>query len=234
MHHVANKLRRAVALCALVVPALALAACGGDNVPGNAVAKVDDDDRSRRTRSTTGCRSPRSRPQGAAAGRERAEAADPRRRRSSPTCVANKKKTAPKPAKGQPAPTRRGLQGPVQAGVRGAARPGHAAPDPERVGHRRGRSSRTSRSPTPRSRRPSTSRRSSRSRRRRTTRSSSRPRASPRRTSSSACASSSSRTSCARRSSRARTRSPTSRSRPTTTRTRSASPSPSAATCASS
>jgi hypothetical protein len=40
-------------------------------------------------------------------------------------------------------------------------------------------------------------------------------------------------TSCARRSSRARTRSPTRRSRPTTTRTRRASPSPSAATCAS-
>ena len=53
-------------------------------------------------------------------------------------CVARSRRP-PKPAKGQPKAHERAAQGPVQAGVRGPARPGHAAADPERVGRGRGR-----------------------------------------------------------------------------------------------
>src|SRR3712207_9105843 len=44
MHHSAfrRRLLPLLALCALTVPVLLLTACG-DNVPGNAVAKVDDE-----------------------------------------------------------------------------------------------------------------------------------------------------------------------------------------------
>jgi foldase protein PrsA len=102
MHHVANKLRSA-SLCALLVPALALAACGGDNVPGDSVAKVDDTTIKKATfdhwMQIAAISS-----QGAAQG-----ASAPKPQIPVPpdytACVANKKKTAPKPAKGQPAPS---------------------------------------------------------------------------------------------------------------------------------
>jgi hypothetical protein len=51
-------------------------------------------------------------------------------------CVANKKKTAPKPAKGQPKTTDAQYK---EAGVRAAARSGPAAPDVVRVDRGRGR-----------------------------------------------------------------------------------------------
>lgn len=102
MHHVAT-LRRAV-LCGLVVPALALAACGGDNVPGNAVAKVDDELITKKSFdhwmqvaaiSAQGAT-------GATAGAQpKAQIPDAPEYTQ---CVANKKKTSPKPAKGQPQP----------------------------------------------------------------------------------------------------------------------------------
>ena len=101
MHHVAT-LRRAV-LCALVVPALALAACGGDNVPGNAVAKVDDELITKKsfdhwmTVAAISAQGPAQ--QGKAAPKAQIPDAP-----KYTQCVANKKKTAPKPAKGQPKP----------------------------------------------------------------------------------------------------------------------------------
>jgi foldase protein PrsA len=102
MHHVAT-LRRA-AVCALVVPALALAACGSDdNVPGNAVAKVDD---------TLITKATFDRWMSIAAVSAQGPAAEgasaPKPQIPVPpdftACVAQKKKSAPKPAKGQPAP----------------------------------------------------------------------------------------------------------------------------------
>ena len=101
MHHVAKKLRP-VLLSALVIPALALAACG-DNVPGDSVAKVDDKTIKKATfdhwMQIAAISS-----QGAAAG-----ANAPKPQIPVPpdftACIANKKKTAPKPAKGQPQPS---------------------------------------------------------------------------------------------------------------------------------
>ena len=101
MHSVAP-LRRAV-LCALVVPALVLAACGGDNVPGNAVAKVDDElitkkdfDHWMNVAAISA--------QGPAQGGAAAPKAQIPDAPEYTKCVANKMKTAPKPAKGQPKP----------------------------------------------------------------------------------------------------------------------------------
>jgi foldase protein PrsA len=102
MHHVAT-LRRAV-LCGLVVPVLALAACGGDNVPGNAVAKVDDELITKKSfdhwmqvaavsaQGATGAQA------GSAPGAQIPDAP------KFTQCVATKKKSSPKPAKGQPQP----------------------------------------------------------------------------------------------------------------------------------
>jgi foldase protein PrsA len=101
MHHAAT-LRRAV-LCALVLPALVLAACGGDNVPGNAVAKVDDELITKKsfdhwmTVAAISAQGPAQ--QGKAAPKPQIPDAP-----EYTQCVANKKKTAPKPAKGQPKP----------------------------------------------------------------------------------------------------------------------------------
>jgi foldase protein PrsA len=100
----AAPLRRAV-LCALVLPALVLAACGGDNVPGNAVAKVDDTLITKKSfdhwMQVAAISS-----QGAAAGNPNAprEVQIPDAPEYT-TCVATKKKTAPQPPKGQPAPS---------------------------------------------------------------------------------------------------------------------------------
>jgi len=101
MHHVAA-LRRAV-LCALVVPALVLAACGGDNVPGNAVAKVDDELITKKSfdhwMNVAAISA-----QGPAQGGKAAPKAQIPDAPKYTQCIANKKKTAPKPAKGQPKP----------------------------------------------------------------------------------------------------------------------------------
>ena len=92
----------------------------------------------RRPPSTTGCRSPRSRPR-VRRRRRAARGQDPAVRPTSRTASPRRRRRAPKPPKGQPQADRRPVQGPVQAGVRGPARPGHAAADPGEVGPRRGR-----------------------------------------------------------------------------------------------
>jgi foldase protein PrsA len=96
-----NKPRRFLALSgAFFVLLLALSACGGDGgVPGNAVVKIGDD-----TIKTAqfehwfdvGAKTQQSAPGGKPVALKPPEFAE---------CVANKKKTAPKPAKGQPKTT---------------------------------------------------------------------------------------------------------------------------------
>jgi len=101
MHPVAL-LRRAV-LCALVVPALVLAACGGDNVPGNAVAKVEDELITKKSFDhwmNVAAISAQGPAQGGKAAPKPQIPDAPKYTK----CIANKKKTAPKPAKGQPKP----------------------------------------------------------------------------------------------------------------------------------
>jgi foldase protein PrsA len=100
MIHVAS-LRRAL-LGALVVPVLALTACGGDNVPGNAVAKVDDAVIKKATFDhwmQIAAISSQGPQQGSNAKPQIPVPPD------YTACIANKKKTAPKPAKGQPQPS---------------------------------------------------------------------------------------------------------------------------------
>ena len=89
-----NKTRRIPALGAFFVVSIVLAACG-DSVPGNSVASVDGDNITR-TEFTRwlGIAASTSQPQGSA----RVAYAPPQYT----ACVANKKKSAPKPAKGQP------------------------------------------------------------------------------------------------------------------------------------
>ncbi len=101
---------RSLALAALVVPALALSACGSD-VPGNSVAQVGDQSIKKTTFdhwmqiaavSQAGQANPN------ATGTPKAQIPD------SPNftkCVAQKKATAAKPAKGQPEPTDAQLKG---------------------------------------------------------------------------------------------------------------------------
>ena len=60
-------------------------------------------------------------------------------RPTTPSASPRLRKALPKPAKGQKAPTDAQLHRPVQAAVRGPARPGHAVPDQRRVAARRGR-----------------------------------------------------------------------------------------------
>jgi foldase protein PrsA len=98
--------RRFLALGAFFVVVIALAACGGSSIPGNSVAKVGDtsitkDDFNHWLKiaaiSSQGQTDP-----DVAAGKKAAEIPDPPKFSQ---CVAEKEKTAPKPAKGQPAPT---------------------------------------------------------------------------------------------------------------------------------
>jgi foldase protein PrsA len=109
--HVMLSKYRSLALCAFfVVPALLLSACGGD-VPGNSVAKVGDQSIKKATFehwmqiaavSQAGQANPNS------TTTPKAQIPD------SPNftkCVANKKATAAKPAKGQPEPTEAQLKG---------------------------------------------------------------------------------------------------------------------------
>jgi foldase protein PrsA len=102
---------RSLALCAFfVVPALILSACGGD-VPGNSVAKVGDQSIKKTTFdhwmqiaavSQAGQANPN------ATSTPKAQIPDPP---NFTKCVANKKATAAKPAKGQPEPTEAQLKG---------------------------------------------------------------------------------------------------------------------------
>ena len=101
-----RKLSRFLALGAFFVAmAVALAACGGDSIPGNAVAKVGDASITKDTFnhwmkvaaiSSSGATEP---------DKAGASANVPNPADGFKECIAEKKKTAPKPAKGQPVPT---------------------------------------------------------------------------------------------------------------------------------
>jgi foldase protein PrsA len=101
---------RSLALCAFfVVPAVALSACGGDDVPGNAVARVGDQTIKKSTFthwmqiaavSQAGQQTP------SAGGKPQVPDAPDFKQ-----CIAQKRKAAPAPAKGQPEPTDAQLKG---------------------------------------------------------------------------------------------------------------------------
>ncbi len=97
--------RRALAAALLVaaLPALVLGACGGTDVPKNAVAKVDDATISRETFDHW-LKIAAISSQGPAQG-DKAPAVNIPKPPEFTECVAAKKKAAPKPAKGQPAPS---------------------------------------------------------------------------------------------------------------------------------
>ena len=99
-----NRLIRPVAL-AVALPALAivLAACGGDSVPGNAVAKVDDET-IEKTTFDHWMRIAAISAQGPATGEAAPKVEIPQPPEFT-ACVANKQRSAPKPPKGQPKPT---------------------------------------------------------------------------------------------------------------------------------
>jgi foldase protein PrsA len=97
--------RRALAAaCLLAMPATALAACGGgDSIPGNAVAKIGDSEIKKETFDRW-MRIAAISSQGPATG----DTPPPVKIPQPPEftdCVAEKKKTSPKPAKGQPTPS---------------------------------------------------------------------------------------------------------------------------------
>jgi foldase protein PrsA len=96
-------LRLLLAVGAVAVPATALSACGGDSVPGNAVAKVGGDAISTNDFNHW-MRVAAISSQGAQPGAKKTAPSIPQPPDFA-ACVANKKKTAPKPAKGQPSPT---------------------------------------------------------------------------------------------------------------------------------
>ena len=97
---------RFLALCAFFVAAVALAACGGSSIPGNAVAKVGGtsitkDDFNHWLRIAAISSQGQSDP-AIASGQKQAEIPDPPDYKS---CIAAKQASAPAPAKGQPKPT---------------------------------------------------------------------------------------------------------------------------------
>jgi foldase protein PrsA len=98
-----RNLRLFLAVGAIAVPAALLTACGSDSVPGNAVAKVDD---SAITRDSFNhwLRVAAISSAGQVPGQKSATPQIPQPPDFA-QCVADKKKTAPKPAKGQPKPT---------------------------------------------------------------------------------------------------------------------------------
>jgi parvulin-like peptidyl-prolyl isomerase len=96
-------LRLLLAVGAVAVPAAALTACGSDSVPGNAVAKVGGDSIAT-SDFNHWMRVAAISSQGAQPGAKTTAPAIPQPPDFA-ACVANKKKTAPKPAKGQPTPT---------------------------------------------------------------------------------------------------------------------------------
>src|SRR3954451_19655243 len=96
-----NMPRRYLALLgAFFVLPLVLAACGSDSVPGNAVVKIGDD--SIKTREYDHWLQVAAKSQAQQTGQTNVVLPDPP---SYAKCVANKKKTAAKPARGQPNPT---------------------------------------------------------------------------------------------------------------------------------
>ena len=95
-------LRLLLAVGAIAVPAAALSACG-DSVPGNSVAKVDDDPVTK-TDFNHWMQVAAISSQGALPGQKKTAVQVPQPPDFA-ACVANKTKTAPKPAKGQPKPT---------------------------------------------------------------------------------------------------------------------------------
>ena len=106
MHRIATDRRRpslkALTATLAAVPLLALTACGGDSVPSNAVAKVDDAVIEKRTfdhwMQIAAISS-----QGPTQGAAKPKVSIPQPPEFT-ECVAQKKTTAPKPAKGQPQP----------------------------------------------------------------------------------------------------------------------------------
>jgi foldase protein PrsA len=98
--------RRFLALGAFFVVVIALAACGGSSIPGNSVAKVGDTsitkDNFNHWLKIAAISSQGQTDPDVAAGKKTAQIPDPPDYKQ---CVAEKEKTAPKPAKGQPAPT---------------------------------------------------------------------------------------------------------------------------------
>ena len=102
---------RSLALCAFfVLPAIALSACGSD-VPGNSVAKIGDQTIRKSTFDhwmQIAAVSQASQANPTASGTPKAQVPDAP---NFTKCVANKKATAPKPAKGQPEPTEAQLKG---------------------------------------------------------------------------------------------------------------------------
>jgi foldase protein PrsA len=97
-----RNLRLFLAVGAIAVPAAALTACG-DSVPSNSVAKVGDDSITK-TQFNHWMSVAAISSQGAQPGQTAPKAAVPQPPDFT-ACVANKQKTAPKPAKGQPKPT---------------------------------------------------------------------------------------------------------------------------------
>src|SRR4051794_10504242 len=97
-----RNLRLFLAVGAIAVPAAALTACG-DSVPGNAVARVGGDSITK-TQFNHWMQVAAISSQGAVPGQKKTAAAVPQPPDFA-ACVAQKQKTAPKPAKGQPTPT---------------------------------------------------------------------------------------------------------------------------------
>ncbi len=142
-----RKLVRLSALGAFFVAAIvALSACGGGGIPGNSVAKVGDQPVSKDQFDHWMLVAATQLQQQAGTTGKVVIPQPP----DFTACAAAKKAAAPKPAKGQPTPDRRELQGDVQDRVRPAARLRHAVPDlggldpgrdegPGPVDHRQGR-----------------------------------------------------------------------------------------------
>ncbi|HEY3019028.1 MAG TPA: peptidyl-prolyl cis-trans isomerase [Solirubrobacteraceae bacterium] len=97
-----RNLRLFLAVGAIAVPAVALSACG-NSVPGNAVAKVGDDSITK-TQFNHWMQVAAISSQGALPGQKKTAVQVPQPPNFA-ECVAQKQKTAPKPAKGQPKPT---------------------------------------------------------------------------------------------------------------------------------
>src|SRR4051794_10110787 len=96
-------LRLLLAVGAIAVPAAALTACGSDSVPGNSVARVDDETITNQAFQhwlKVAATSSQQGAQGAAKGAPQIPQPP-----DFAQCVAQKQKSAPKPAKGQPKPT---------------------------------------------------------------------------------------------------------------------------------
>src|SRR4051794_11149327 len=98
-----RNLRLLLAVGAIAVPAAALTACGSDSVPGNSVARVDDETITNQAFQhwlKVAATSSQQGAQGAAKGAPKIPQPP-----DFAQCVAEKQKSAPKPAKGQPKPT---------------------------------------------------------------------------------------------------------------------------------